>query len=445
MRFNSLMPIPTTPVERSDFEPQREVFERLLGAIVLGRYAPHERLDDGELAEQLGVAPHLVRQAFSRLATLWLVDIAPRKYTEVAPVNLRRVRECLSVYDVLSKYLLARGVELLTEEDKATLSAPLAALKDDASGTAWVEAGGFTSLDNILAQRVGNASIQRMLEWVQPYLQRASYFFLAEANRSSTWREQAAVVEAAVHADAEAALAAWPHFVDAAISSYLSEGDLGPSFETDHIAKRQSLREFVAAAILEAIQDGTLRPGEALPEADLAAWLKVSRTPVRDALTTLGALGVVDLVSNQSARVAQMDRKLVDDTMEASAVLYSLGIREALANDKAGLIEGLTEAIDKVAADDADLVAGGSLFTYTIVFSSGNQTLIELHQRTVARLRWFAYSDPAIAAVITPEILGAVRDAVADDDVELAENLVRNLYSTRASWAGPTSQVSSKV
>jgi len=57
-------------------------------------------------------------------------------------------------------------------------------------------------------------------------------------------------------------------------------------------------------AIGDRIVTGYLRPGEKLDEASLAARFDVSRTPVREALGQLSAMGLVERRPNRGARRA---------------------------------------------------------------------------------------------------------------------------------------------
>ncbi|MEO3937405.1 GntR family transcriptional regulator [Dermatophilaceae bacterium Soc4.6] len=60
----------------------------------------------------------------------------------------------------------------------------------------------------------------------------------------------------------------------------------------------------VVDTLRELILHGDLVPGARLGEVELADRLGVSRTPVREALSRLGALGLVDTAPNRGARVA---------------------------------------------------------------------------------------------------------------------------------------------
>lgn len=74
-------------------------------------------------------------------------------------------------------------------------------------------------------------------------------------------------------------------------------------------------------ALRELILDGDLHPGARLAEADLAARLGVSRTPVREALTRLAAEGLVDLAPNRGARVATWTRAELAGVFELRSAL----------------------------------------------------------------------------------------------------------------------------
>jgi GntR family transcriptional repressor for pyruvate dehydrogenase complex len=67
------------------------------------------------------------------------------------------------------------------------------------------------------------------------------------------------------------------------------------------------LTDGVLAALSQAILDGRLRPGDALPsEAALAARFGVSKQVVREAVRQLGALGAVQIGQGRATRVVEM-------------------------------------------------------------------------------------------------------------------------------------------
>ena len=62
----------------------------------------------------------------------------------------------------------------------------------------------------------------------------------------------------------------------------------------------------VTDVLRDAIFDGIFEPGARLREVNLATDLNVSRTPVRDALRTLAAEGLLNLHANKGAVLAPL-------------------------------------------------------------------------------------------------------------------------------------------
>lgn len=89
------------------------------------------------------------------------------------------------------------------------------------------------------------------------------------------------------------------------------------------------LRDDVFRRLRDAIVDGTFEPGEQLRDADLAAWLGVSRTPVREALLRLGASGLVVAKPGRSTTVSTIDAKAVRDARDVVAAMHLLAVQGA--------------------------------------------------------------------------------------------------------------------
>lgn len=84
---------------------------------------------------------------------------------------------------------------------------------------------------------------------------------------------------------------------------------------------RQVLHQEVAVRLRQRIVEGQLAPGAKLNERELAELLNVSRTPLREAIKMLAAEGLVELLPNRGAVVAQMSAQDVADTFEVIAGL----------------------------------------------------------------------------------------------------------------------------
>lgn len=95
------------------------------------------------------------------------------------------------------------------------------------------------------------------------------------------------------------------------------------------------------------IVEGRLRPGERLIEAKIAAELKLSRTPVREAVRMLAADGLVVTERNRGAVVRSLDRDDVLDLYELRARLESyaseLAASRASADDIAAIDAGIRD------------------------------------------------------------------------------------------------------
>ena len=95
--------------------------------------------------------------------------------------------------------------------------------------------------------------------------------------------------------------------------------------------------ERVADDVRAMILHGDLSPGSRLGEVELAERLGVSRTPVREALTRLGAEGLVELAPNRGARVATWTRAELEGIFD---------LRSSLEPRLAGLAVGNADADD---------------------------------------------------------------------------------------------------
>jgi DNA-binding GntR family transcriptional regulator len=91
---------------------------------------------------------------------------------------------------------------------------------------------------------------------------------------------------------------------------------------------RTLLRDDVYRRLRDAIVDGTFRPGEQLKDGDLAEWLGVSRTPVREALLRLGASGLVVALPGRSTTVSAIDIQVVRDAKDVVAAMHELAVRQ---------------------------------------------------------------------------------------------------------------------
>jgi DNA-binding GntR family transcriptional regulator len=94
-------------------------------------------------------------------------------------------------------------------------------------------------------------------------------------------------------------------------------------------ASVKPLHHGVLATLRDLIVHNELAPGKRLNERVLCERLKVSRTPLREALKVLSHEGLVELLPNRGARVVELTREDVRHLFEVLSALESLAGRLA--------------------------------------------------------------------------------------------------------------------
>ena len=115
---------------------------------------------------------------------------------------------------------------------------------------------------------------------------------------------------------------------------------------------RRLLRDDVYGRLRDAIVDGTFAPGEQLRDLELAEWLGVSRTPVREALLRLAEAGLVVTRPGRSTTVSSLDERAVRDARDVVAAMHEVAVREAV---------GLLTAADLAAMREANRRFGSAI------------------------------------------------------------------------------------
>ena len=140
------------------------------------------------------------------------------------------------------------------------------------------------------------------------------------------------------------------------------------------------LRDAVHDRLRDAIVDGTLAPGEVVRDTELAEWLGVSRTPVREALLRLGGTGLVRAAPGRSTVVAEIDLDEVREAHTVVATMHRLAVAEAVALLTGDHLDRMRAANARFAAAVAAHDAGAALaaddaFHAVAVEASANRAL----------------------------------------------------------------------
>jgi DNA-binding GntR family transcriptional regulator len=112
---------------------------------------------------------------------------------------------------------------------------------------------------------------------------------------------------------------------------------------------RSLLRDDVYGRLRDAIVDGTFGPGEQLRDLELAAWLGVSRTPVREALLRLADTGLVVARPGRSTTVSSLDLRAVRDARDVVAAMHEVAVRSAVTRLTAGDLAAMRAANERFA------------------------------------------------------------------------------------------------
>lgn len=218
----------------------------------------------------------------------------------------------------------------------------------------------------------------------------------------------------------------------------------------DHV-EHQPLRELVAGQIRAMIIDGELAQGERLVEGQLAERLGVSRNPVREAIRSLEATGLVEVVPRKGAYVCVIDYAEVRQIQELRILVEGYAVEQAASNrgddDMRLLQEILANGRDATA--NGDQVAAATChrdFHLVIEGAAGNQFIEQILNplRHQTELVFSVVLDSRGA--ITWEEHEAIFDAVRDQDGESARSLTqRHIMNAleifeQAAGAGTTSQ-----
>jgi DNA-binding GntR family transcriptional regulator len=123
------------------------------------------------------------------------------------------------------------------------------------------------------------------------------------------------------------------------------------------IKRVESLREQVADAVLQMIHTDQLRPGMRVTEQGLAESLKVSRTPIREALGRLAERGVFQIRPGGGYEVPKFAVKEVQDMIALRMLIEPPALRMA------ALEFGKDEiaSIDRVIDDEDGLMASSNV------------------------------------------------------------------------------------
>jgi len=187
----------------------------------------------------------------------------------------------------------------------------------------------------------------------------------------------------------------------------------------------------IYAKLLAAIEEGMLRPGTRLREAELAREFDVSRTPIREALKRLEAQGLAVHEPNRGMVIPVLGHEEINELYMVRRVLEGTVARFAAQHASDAEIEILRGMIaeDRRHVEDAEALAKSNReFHRRLTLASHNRYLIEqvAHLRqAILLLAGTTLVDPARRKSAVEEHARIV-EAIAGHDGDEAEEAARH-------------------
>lgn len=157
-------------------------------------------------------------------------------------------------------------------------------------------------------------------------------------------------------------------------------------------SEKRPLSEVIRAEIEQEIMSGRLQAGSQLDEQTLSERYGVSRTPAREALIQLAAVGLVTMRPRQGAVVASVTLKdyvsLHEILVELEALAAKLATRRMNSAERARLSETYEQCVAAAGQQDAERYrSANDAFHETLYAASRNPILSNQIRTTRARMR----------------------------------------------------------
>jgi DNA-binding GntR family transcriptional regulator len=151
-----------------------------------------------------------------------------------------------------------------------------------------------------------------------------------------------------------------------------------------------TVEEMTESFIRQAILRGVFRPGERVPQDEIAAALGVSRMPVRASLRPLEAEGLLDIRPHRGAVVASLRREELTELYEMRILLEGYLLERAIANlteDDLARLEEIAERLESAEGLAEGLEARKSFYgeLYALADRPRTAALVEQLRDSVGR------------------------------------------------------------
>lgn len=207
---------------------------------------------------------------------------------------------------------------------------------------------------------------------------------------------------------------------------------------------RTSLRDEAIKTLQAAIIAGELRPDVVYSAPTLAAQLRMSATPVREAVLDLVNQGLVETVRNKGFRVVELDATELDELTEVRLLIEVPSVRllaeRGLDAEEYKKLKLLAAQIERAAVRN-DMIAHNKAdleFHTALLGLLSNKTLVATVQSLRLRSRLYGMSRLADSGQLLPtshehsQLLDLIR---AGDAAGAARLMRQHIGHVRGSWA----------
>ena len=214
-------------------------------------------------------------------------------------------------------------------------------------------------------------------------------------------------------------------------------GGLGGRLE-----RPRSLREQIYQRLRTAIFTGEMLPGTPVIEAEIAASLGASRTPVREALRRLESEGLLEPRGLRGTVVRELEREEVACMFDVREALETIAAQRAsrrMAERDYAELERLLERMKKHVEDPLELERLDTLFHERILAHADGKRLKKMLEDLRADIllwRFIALATPQRRHEVVAEHAAMVDAMRSLDDAAVARATTRHIQNTKAS-VGP--------
>lgn len=193
-----------------------------------------------------------------------------------------------------------------------------------------------------------------------------------------------------------------------------------------------TLRERIVDFIKDAVVTGRLKPGERVPEQEIAESFGISRTPIREAFRQLESEGFLTVVPRKGAVVSPITDKDVSEFYAIKSLLEGHAAKTACAKltpKEIRKLESLNANMERCAekGDVKGFFRLDNQFHDTFLKACGNEKLYSLIHHLVQQFERFRITAMSLPGRMQNSVKqhAEIIEAFKNNDDNLVENLVR--------------------